>query len=251
MAEKKLNLIQLATGFTAQPCARATKIVGCQFVDSGSFGAILDDVPHDPLRYACSPGLARPANTPEQASSAYAGGLAPGVNGRLHPIGNRYCADVTAFADQVHDGPVILPPLNTRELQLCSLSTAQPAAQQNPKQGAIPFALQCTRIGHLAQRARLCSREPVAQTHTRALRALDSANSGNYVGAQQAGISGLVCKAPYGCQPSINRVGSELAGFEVNSIASHDSLVEGQPRFRAIPLNEFVNGMPITSLRLF
>ena len=28
MAEKELNLIQLATGFTAQPCARATKIVG-------------------------------------------------------------------------------------------------------------------------------------------------------------------------------------------------------------------------------
>ena len=139
MPKEELNLIQLAASFTTQPCARATKIVGCQFVDSCSLGAILDDMPHDPLRYGCSPRLARPANTSEHASPAYSGGLAPGVNGRLDPVGNRYCADVSAFADQVDDGPVILPLLNVRELQFCGLSTAQPAAQQNPKQGAIPF----------------------------------------------------------------------------------------------------------------
>src|SRR5215831_13459683 len=54
MAKEELNLIQLAASFTTQPCARATKIVGCQFVDSCSLGAVLDDVPHDPLRNACS-----------------------------------------------------------------------------------------------------------------------------------------------------------------------------------------------------
>lgn len=196
------------------------------------------------------PAWERRRNLREHAAPAYAGRLAPRVNGRLDPVGNRYCADVTAFADQVKDGPVILPPLNMRELQLCSLSTAQPAAQKNPNQGAISFALQCTGVGHLPKRARLRDREPVTQTNAKALRTLDSANSGSQFWAQEAGISGLICKAPYGCQPSVNRVGSESARLEVNSITSNDSLVEGQPWFRAIPLNEFVNGMAITSLRL-
>ena len=129
MAKKELNLIQLAASFTTKACTRTSKIVGSQLVDSGSLGAVFDDVPHDPLRYTCSPGLARPANTPEHAPLAYAGGLAPGVNGRLDPVGNRHRADVSAFADQVDDGPVILPALNMRELKLCNLSTAQPAAQ--------------------------------------------------------------------------------------------------------------------------
>jgi hypothetical protein len=87
VSQQELDLLQFSSGIAAQP-----------FVDSCSLGAILDDMPHDPLRYACSPGLARPANTPEHASPAYSGGLAPGVNGYLDPVGNRYCADVSAFA---------------------------------------------------------------------------------------------------------------------------------------------------------
>ena len=143
MAQEELNLVQFAASFTTQPCARATKIVGCQFVDSCSLGAILDDVPHDPLRDACSPGLARPANTSEHASPAYSGGLAPSVNGRLDPVGNRYCADVSAFADQVDDGSVILPLLNVRKLQFCGLSTAQPQPNRIPSKARsrLPFSV--------------------------------------------------------------------------------------------------------------
>ena len=68
-------MVQLAASFTTQPSTRAAKIVACPFVDSCPLGTILDDVPHDLLRYACSPGLARPANTPEHASPAYSADL--------------------------------------------------------------------------------------------------------------------------------------------------------------------------------
>jgi len=36
----------------------------------------------------------------------------------------------------------------------------------------------------------------------------------------------------------------------MNSVSSHNRLVERQSRLRAIPANEFVNGVPITPLRL-
>ena len=139
--QQELDLVQFASGFAAQAGAGPSEVMWGKPINGRFLGAVLHDVPYAPLRYACSPRLARPANTPEHAPVANAGGLAPGVNCRLDPVGNRYCANVSAFTDEVDDGPVILPPLNMREFQLCSLSTAKPAAQQNPKQGSIPFAL--------------------------------------------------------------------------------------------------------------
>ena len=95
-----------------------------EIFDRRFLGAFLYDMPHDPLCHAVSPGLACPANAPKHAALLHASGFAPGVNGRLDPVGKRHRADVSAFADQVDDGPVILPALNTGKLKVCSLSAA-------------------------------------------------------------------------------------------------------------------------------
>jgi hypothetical protein len=49
-------------------------------------------------------------------------GHKPSVDGCLDPVGYGYRPNVSPFADQVHNGPVILPPLNMGEFKLCSLS---------------------------------------------------------------------------------------------------------------------------------
>jgi hypothetical protein len=157
---------------------------------------------------------------------------------------------MSALADQIDSCPMILPALKMSDLKFCGFPATKTTAQQNAEKGSVSFALERSGIGDSPERPSLINGEPIAEADGVAFRPLHPADSSCEVWAQQAAISGLVCKAPYGCQSSVNRVGCELARLQVNSIASHDSLVEGQPWFRAIPLDEFVNGMAITLLRL-
>jgi hypothetical protein len=71
VSEQELNLLQLSPGCVAEPRTRATEVMGCQLFDPGSFRAILDDMPHDPLRDPVSPCLAGTANASEQAAGSY------------------------------------------------------------------------------------------------------------------------------------------------------------------------------------
>jgi len=55
-----------------------------------------------------------------------------------------------------------------------------------------------------------------------------------------------------GTRPSEIVVAQVLCGqaiFEVNPVARHYGFVEGQPRFRAVPANEVIDGTPMAALR--
>jgi hypothetical protein len=41
---------------------------------------------------------------------------------------------------------------------------------------------------------------------------------------------------------------SEMAGFEMNPVTQDDSSAEREPRFRAVPLHEFINSVSVSSL---
>jgi hypothetical protein len=71
VSEQELNLLQFSAGCVAEPRASATEVMRCQLFDPGSFRAILDDMPHDPLRDPISPCLPGAANAPEQAAGSY------------------------------------------------------------------------------------------------------------------------------------------------------------------------------------
>lgn len=71
VSEEKLNLLQFSPGCVAEPRTGATEVMRCQLFDPGSFRAILDDMPHNPLRDPISPCLASPANASEQAARSY------------------------------------------------------------------------------------------------------------------------------------------------------------------------------------
>jgi hypothetical protein len=46
----------------------------------------------------------------------------------------------------------------------------------------------------------------------------------------------------------IDGAGGELTGFEMRAVTQHHDPIEGQARFRALPVNELINGMTITPL---
>ena len=94
---------------------------------------------------------------------------------------------------------MIVTALKMCEVPFCRLFPPQAASNENREKGPISLALERAGIGHLPECLRLIGCQPVAQTNAKAFRTLDSANSGSQVWAQQAGISGLVCKPPYGC----------------------------------------------------
>src|SRR5437773_12391205 len=63
-----------------------TEVMRGYIFNGCSFGAVLDDVPHYPLRHTLSPGLARAANAPKHSAFTHASGHKPGIDGALDPI---------------------------------------------------------------------------------------------------------------------------------------------------------------------
>src|SRR5262249_7786663 len=50
------------------------------------------------------------------------------------------------------------------------------------------------------------------------------------------------------CQPHVDCARGQISRFQVDSIPQHDGPIERKPRFRTVPLNEYVNGVPVTTL---
>ena len=70
-----------------------------------SFAAGLDHVPHDILRDAFSPCLARPGDGSKDPSLPDSGCGGPLIERCFNPIWNGNGADVTTLADQVYHRP--------------------------------------------------------------------------------------------------------------------------------------------------
>ena len=132
---------------------RGQILIGCPF------GAALYDVPHRPLRYAASPGLACAADAPENVAFAHAIGHPPGIDGALDPIRNAHGPNMSAPADQIDDCPVALPPLKMGKVQFCRLFAARPATQEDSEQRSIPLAFMRIRVRHMPERLGLVDRE--------------------------------------------------------------------------------------------
>jgi hypothetical protein len=181
-----------------------------QIRNAGSFGAVLHDMPHNPLSHAVSPGLTCSANAPKDATFAHASGPKPRINRGLDPIRNRHCPDVAGLADHINDGPVVLPTLKMRNVQFCRFFPAQPASQEDPEQRPISLAFEGAGVGDPQERPCLVGGEPVAQTNTEVFRPFDSPDASSEIRAEQAGISGLVRKPADGREPTVNRARCKL-----------------------------------------
>ena len=117
VAQQKLDLVQFPSGIAAQSSASPTEVMRGKIFNGCSFGAVLYDMPHDPLRHTISPSLACAANAPKHTAIAHTSRHKPRIDCALDPIRNGHRPDMPAFADQIDDGPVIFPPLKMSNVQ--------------------------------------------------------------------------------------------------------------------------------------
>jgi hypothetical protein len=68
------------------------------------------------------------------------------------------------------------------------------------------------------------------------------------VGAEKATVGCFIGEPAHGAKTQIDGSGGELTGFEMRAIPQDHDPVERQARFRAIPINELIDGVTITSL---
>jgi hypothetical protein len=77
MAQQELDLVQFTSSRMADPRTRPPEIVRREFGDSSFAGELLHYTPNGLLRKLFSPDSAGPVNSPEQRSTADAGGRKP------------------------------------------------------------------------------------------------------------------------------------------------------------------------------
>lgn len=116
MAQQELDLVQFASGIAAQVGARPSDVVRGKLLNGCSFGAVLYNVPQNPLCHTISPSLARAANTPKDATFTQSSRRKPSVNGAFNPVRYGHRPNMPGLADQINDRPAILPALKMGDI---------------------------------------------------------------------------------------------------------------------------------------
>src|SRR6266513_6421540 len=101
----------------AEPCTRPPQIMWCEFRHSNLRGVLLHDMPDHFFCYPLAPNGTCPANRPEQSAVRDTSLCWPSVDYSLHPFRNGNGPNVTPFADQINDGPVIFATLEMVEVR--------------------------------------------------------------------------------------------------------------------------------------
>jgi hypothetical protein len=108
------------------------------------------------------------------------------------------------LADQINDGPVILPALKMSDIQFYRLFAPQPATQEEPEQCSVSLAFQRIRIRHLPERSCLVGSEPISESNAEVLRPFHSADASSEIRAEQAGIGSFVRETSDGRKPAVD-----------------------------------------------
>lgn len=137
--EQKLNLFDLAATRMAQLRARSPQIVRRDALQPRFFAAPLYHVPDHVLGDRFAPNLSGPAHSPKNLSVPDPGSLRPLVERPLRPSRNRNRANVPTLADQIHDGPVLLPLLHIAHLQPDQLGSAESTTKKQREHGIVAF----------------------------------------------------------------------------------------------------------------
>jgi hypothetical protein len=154
---------------------------------------------------------------------------------------------VASLSDQINDRPVLFALLKVIQSQRYGFVPPQPAGEQQCQQCAVAFSFQSLMVGCLPKNMTLLRCEPVPETHAQLLDAFHPANASGGIGTEQTAVGSFVCESAYRAKAQIDGARCELTGFEMRSIAQHHHPVERQARFRTVPVNEFIDGLTITS----
>ena len=233
VAQKELNLLQFAACGMAQLCARAAKIMWSEPRKTEFLRVLFHHVPDHPLRYSITPMLACSTDASKQPSCRNPGRRDPQIHGRLDPAGHRYGPNVSAFAYQIDDCPMVLALLYMGELQVGQFAAPQTAAKQYGENCPVSFAFERVRVRRLPEFAGLVSGEPISKPDTQLPGPFHPPDAGGELRTEQASVGSLVGEPPHCSESSIDRSCRELPILEENAITSDHNLVERQVAARS------------------
>jgi hypothetical protein len=162
VAEKELNLLQLAPADVAQLRARPPQIVRREMIKLHSLRTVPNYVPDHVFRYSFAPRGSVPADCPKDSTICNIRCLHPSVDSVLHPDRHRNRADMAALSDKVNYGPVPLTDLDVLFPEGHQFRSSESATQQGGNHGHIAGGTEALAIRFLKERASLIAIEPVA-----------------------------------------------------------------------------------------
>jgi len=205
MPQQKLDLLQLTSGLVAEPRARSAEVMGREFGNARFPREFLHHMPNGLLRNLFSPNSTCPVDSPEQPSTANTGGREPIIQELSHPAGQWDCADMTGFADQIHDRPVLLSLLKVAERQLDGFMSSQSAGKQNRQESPVSFAFEAPSIRRLPQSLALFGGQPVAEPDSQLFHTLDSTDAGRQIRTEKSAVRRFAGKPAYGTESQVDR----------------------------------------------
>jgi hypothetical protein len=114
----------------------------------------------------------------------------------------------------------------------------------------LTFILNSARLLPRAYRKASEINRTVPKPHAQLLGTFDTSDPSGEFRAEQASVRGLAGESPYCGKSSVDRSRRELPILEEDSVTGNDNLVERQSWLRAVPLNKFINGVSVPTLRL-
>ena len=149
MAEKELNLFQFPAIDMAEFCAGSPKIVWSEMVQLHPLSAPPNDVPNDILGDPLTPRRSMAAHCAENPARRYLRQVSPSIDCLLDPSRHRNRTDMTAFANQVYDGPMSLPNLQVLNGKSREFGPTQSAAYEHGNHCGIADTATTVPVGFL------------------------------------------------------------------------------------------------------
>ena len=112
------------------------------------------------------------------------------------------------------------------------------------------FPLRVSASGDCREAAGFFGCEPVPKPHTQLLGTFHTSDAGSEFRTEQASVRGFIGDPPYSGESSIDRSPRKPSILKEYAIAGNNSPVERKSWLGAVPLNEFINGVPIPTFGL-
>jgi hypothetical protein len=147
------------------------------------------------------------------------------------------------LADEVGNYPMLFSSLQILDGQRSSLGSPQPAPEEDGNHSIAAPIAQIPVIEYRKEPFALFGGQPIADPHAMFLNSLNPPDPCREIGAQKPAIRGLVRKSTNCRQAEIDGGRSVLSLLEADPVSGHNGLVKSEAGFRAVPVDEFANGM--------
>jgi hypothetical protein len=182
------------------------------------------------LCYSVAPYSSCRAHAPEQFALRELRRRKPFIKELLHPIRDWDCPNVANFSNKIYDRPTIVPTLKVIETEVGEFSPSKTTPKKDGNNRTVSLAFKRLGIGTLPQRTRFIHGQPISKPDTECLDTLNTTDSSSKFRAEQTGLGGLASQSSNCGKPHVDCTRRQMAGFQVNSVAQHDSAIERKSR---------------------